>query len=128
MDASCVIPTPHRAATMRALIGLLAVTGMRIGEAIRLDQGDIDHGATADRRREQVRQVPRARRRPDDDRGAARLPAPPRPAGPSRADRRGVHVGGRDAVDLLQRASGVQADRQARRAQAALDGLPAQAA
>ena len=38
MDASCVIPTPHRAATMRALIGLLAVTGMRIGEAIRLDQ------------------------------------------------------------------------------------------
>jgi integrase len=38
-----VIPTPHRAATMRALIGLLAVTGMRIGEAIRLDRGDIDH-------------------------------------------------------------------------------------
>jgi integrase/recombinase XerD len=44
MDASCVIPTPHRAATMRALIGLLAVTGMRIGEAIRLNQADIDHG------------------------------------------------------------------------------------
>lgn len=43
MDASSVIPTPHRAATMRALIGLLAVTGMRIGEAIRLDQGNIDH-------------------------------------------------------------------------------------
>ena len=38
-----MIPTPHRAATMRALIGLLAVTGMRIGEAIRLDQSDIDH-------------------------------------------------------------------------------------
>jgi integrase/recombinase XerD len=43
MDASRVIPTPHRAATMRALIALLAVTGMRIGEAIRLDRGDIDH-------------------------------------------------------------------------------------
>jgi integrase len=42
MDASSVIPTPHRAATMRALIGLLAVTGMRVGEAIRLDRGDID--------------------------------------------------------------------------------------
>jgi integrase len=42
MAASSVIPTPHRAATMRALIGLLAVTGMRIGEAIRLDQSDID--------------------------------------------------------------------------------------
>jgi len=43
MDGSDVIPTPHRAATMRALIALLAVTGMRIGEAIRLDQSDIDH-------------------------------------------------------------------------------------
>jgi integrase len=43
MEASCVIPTPHRAATMHALIGLLAVTGMRIGEAIRLDRGDIDY-------------------------------------------------------------------------------------
>ncbi|MDQ3607558.1 MAG: tyrosine-type recombinase/integrase [Actinomycetota bacterium] len=43
MDASGVISTPHRAATMRALIGLLAVTGMRIGEAIRLDQSDIDY-------------------------------------------------------------------------------------
>jgi integrase len=43
MRSSCVIPMPHRAATMRTLIGLLAVTGMRIGEAIRLNQGDIDH-------------------------------------------------------------------------------------
>jgi integrase len=43
MAASSVIPTPHRAATMRALIGLLAVTGMRIGEAIRLDRQDVDH-------------------------------------------------------------------------------------
>jgi site-specific recombinase XerD len=43
MEASDVIPTPHRAATMRALIGLLAATGMRIGEAIRLNQADIDH-------------------------------------------------------------------------------------
>ncbi len=42
MDGATVIPTPHRAATMRTLIGLLAVTGMRIGEAIRLDRGDID--------------------------------------------------------------------------------------
>jgi len=43
MSASSVIATPHRAATMRALIGLLAISGMRIGEAIRLDQGDVDH-------------------------------------------------------------------------------------
>ncbi|MDR1512287.1 MAG: tyrosine-type recombinase/integrase [Propionibacteriaceae bacterium] len=31
-----------RAATMRALVGLLAVTGMRVGEAIGLDVGDVD--------------------------------------------------------------------------------------
>ena len=43
IDAASVIPTPHRAVTMRTLIALLAVTGMRIGEAIRLDRGDIDH-------------------------------------------------------------------------------------
>lgn len=43
IDAASVIPTPHRAATMRTLIALLAVTGMRIGEAIGLDRGDIDH-------------------------------------------------------------------------------------
>jgi len=42
MDAASVIPTAHRAATLRTLIGLLAVTGMRIGEAIRLDRSDID--------------------------------------------------------------------------------------
>lgn len=42
MDSTTVIPTPHRAATMRTLIGLLAVTGMRVGEAIRLERGDID--------------------------------------------------------------------------------------
>ena len=34
MDGATVIPTPHRAATMRTLIGLLAITGMRVGEAI----------------------------------------------------------------------------------------------
>lgn len=44
MDAASVIPTPHRAATMRTLIGLLAVTGMRVGEAIRLNRADIDEG------------------------------------------------------------------------------------
>lgn len=42
MDSATVIPTPHRAATMRTLFGLLAVTGMRVGEAIRLDRSDID--------------------------------------------------------------------------------------
>lgn len=36
------LPSPQRAATYETLIGLLAVTGMRSGEAIRLDRDHID--------------------------------------------------------------------------------------
>jgi integrase len=36
------LKAPLRAATCETLFGLLAVTGMRIGEAIRLDRGDVD--------------------------------------------------------------------------------------
>ena len=36
------IDSPLRAATYNTLIGLLAVSGLRIGEAIKLDRGDID--------------------------------------------------------------------------------------
>jgi integrase/recombinase XerD len=39
-QARCLTPMP--AATHETLIGLLAVTGMRVGEAIRLDRGDVD--------------------------------------------------------------------------------------
>ncbi len=44
--ATGTLRSPLRAATYQALIGLLAVTGLRIGEAIRLDRDDIDwdHG------------------------------------------------------------------------------------
>jgi integrase/recombinase XerD len=35
------IPTPLRAATVETLIGLLATTGMRVGEAIRLERPDV---------------------------------------------------------------------------------------
>jgi integrase len=42
MAAAATIRTPFRAATYQALIGLLAVTGMRVGEAIGLDRGDLD--------------------------------------------------------------------------------------
>jgi integrase len=36
------LPTPHRADTFQTLIGLVAVTGMREGEAVRLDRTDMD--------------------------------------------------------------------------------------
>ena len=37
-----LVPTPLRAATFQTMIGLLAATGLRVGEAIALDRGDID--------------------------------------------------------------------------------------
>ncbi len=42
IQAAATIPTPLRAVTYQALIALLSVTGMRVGEAIRLDIGDLD--------------------------------------------------------------------------------------
>jgi len=42
MTTAAAIRTPLRAATYQTLTGLLAVTGMRAGEAIRLDQPDAD--------------------------------------------------------------------------------------
>jgi integrase/recombinase XerD len=44
MAAAGTIRTPFRAATYQILIGLLAATGMRVGEAIALDRGDLDAG------------------------------------------------------------------------------------
>jgi integrase len=42
MSAASGLRYPLRTATYRTLIGLLAVTGLRVGEAIRLDRQDID--------------------------------------------------------------------------------------
>jgi len=42
VEAHRSIPQPLRAATYATLIGLLAATGLRIGEALRLDRRDID--------------------------------------------------------------------------------------
>jgi len=41
-QARCSIGSPLRAATYDTLIGLLAASGLRIGEAIKLDRGDVD--------------------------------------------------------------------------------------
>jgi integrase len=51
-----------RGLTYATLIGLLAVSGMRIGEAIRLDRGDVDSGQSLlvvrNSKREKAREVP----------------------------------------------------------------------
>jgi integrase len=41
-QAQALIPQPLRSATYQTLIGLLASTGLRVGEALRLDSDDID--------------------------------------------------------------------------------------
>ncbi|MCA1656581.1 MAG: tyrosine-type recombinase/integrase, partial [Actinobacteria bacterium] len=42
MGAARSLSSPLRAATHETLVGLLSVTGMRIGEALRLDRADLD--------------------------------------------------------------------------------------
>ena len=44
LAATATLRTPHRSATYRTLIALLAITGMRVGEAIALDCSDFDAG------------------------------------------------------------------------------------
>jgi len=45
LAAAAALRPPLRAASHYTLIGLLAVTGMRIGEVLRLDRGDLDRAA-----------------------------------------------------------------------------------
>jgi integrase len=45
MTAAGMLPSPLKAATFQALIGLLAVSGMRGSEAMVLDRGDLDAAA-----------------------------------------------------------------------------------
>jgi integrase len=42
VTAATSLQTPYRVLTYQTLIGLLAVTGMRVGEALALDRDDID--------------------------------------------------------------------------------------
>ena len=57
IDAAAMLRYPLLIATYRTLIGLLAVSGLRVGEAIRLDTGRHRLGTrAADRARHQVRQ------------------------------------------------------------------------
>lgn len=58
MAAARELSPPFRAATFETLIGLLAATGLRVGEAMRLDQRRRLGGCSADRAGLQVRQVP----------------------------------------------------------------------
>jgi integrase len=43
LSATQTLRSPLKAATYKTLLGLLSVTGMRVGEAVALDECDIDH-------------------------------------------------------------------------------------
>jgi integrase len=63
MTATGTLRTPHRAATYRTLIGLLASTGIRIGQAIAMDHDDFDArlGVIVVRgKRDKIRELPLA--------------------------------------------------------------------
>ncbi len=45
LDAARALRSPLRAATYEALFGLLTISGMRVGEAVGLDRGDVDFDA-----------------------------------------------------------------------------------
>lgn len=44
MEQAARLPQPYRAATYWTLLGLLSCTGMRVGEALRLDRSDVCEG------------------------------------------------------------------------------------
>ena len=72
MAAARGLPLALQAATYETLIGLLAVSGLRVGEAIRLDRHDVDWAAgVLHRPRRQVRQVARGCAAREHDRRAA---------------------------------------------------------
>ena len=77
IDAAAQLTPPLRAATWQTLIGLLAVTGMRKGEACRLDEDHVDlDAATLVAPGLEVRQVAAAVPAPDHGHRAARLCRP----------------------------------------------------
>ena len=70
-------PRKLRCHTYNCLVGLLAVTGLRSGEAMRLRKEDVDLSqATVDDTRDQVRQVPRGSRPCHDRQSPLRLRGP----------------------------------------------------
>lgn len=81
LDGARGLPSPLRAATHEALFGLLAASGMRVGEAIALQVEDVDLGEGVVTIREaKLHRSRLGAAAPDHHRGAAPLREPTRPA------------------------------------------------
>jgi len=104
MAAARRLRPPLRAATFETLIGLLACTGLRIGEAIRLDRDDFDatRGLT-DRPRFEVRQIARGALAREHRPRAVRLQRASRPALPARRAAQLLHHHARDQAHAPDR-------------------------
>ena len=104
MAATAGLRFPLRQATYRTLIGLLAVSGLRISEAIRLDDTDVDHAGNLlqvrDSKFGKSRLVPM---HPATACELSRLSAQPRPVAPGAARSSAVHLPGRHPAALPQR-------------------------
>ena len=129
MAVTATLRGSHRKATYRTLIGLLAATGMRVGEAIGLDRDEFDAtcGVLTIRNGKfgKSRELPL---HPSTDRRPWRLSPPHRSSSPV-AERPGLVplAHGREAT-LYERAEHVPAACSSCRHQAAFGGVPAAAA
>ena len=129
MAVTATLRGSHRRATYRTLIGLLAATGMRVGEAIGLDRDDFDAicGVLTIRNGKfgKSRELPL---HPSTIAGPWRL-SPPRRSSSPVAERPGLVplTGGREAA-LYERAEHVPAACSSCRHHAAFGGMPAEVA
>lgn len=119
MTATAALRTPHREATYRTLIGLLAVTGMRVGEAIGLDRDDFDAvgGGLTIRRG-------KSGKTSEHCCGPRQLFAPARSTPPAAEHARPVRLTGRHQAALCERSKHVPEARLSRRHRPALGRLP----
>ena len=115
-QAQTVIAEPLRSATYQTLIGLLATTGLRVGEALRLDRGDFDRSEGVLRIREskfgKSRLVPLPRQR--SRRTRALRPHPPATPTRTRAPQL-LCVAARNTGDLRVRVADASQALRARR-------------
>ena len=104
MAQAARLRTPLRPATLRTLIGLLAVTGMRIGEVIALDDGGFDPGqGMVLGPARQARQAPADPAAPHHGHRHPGLPAAARPGVPAPGQRGAAGVCRRHPAAELQR-------------------------
>jgi integrase len=104
MEAATTLRSPLRVATYQTLIGLLAVTGMLVGEAIRLNRADVDlpEGMITvwHTKFDKSRAVASP---PEHHRGIAQTTYSQKPSRTQPGHLGGIHLTGRDPPARLQR-------------------------